>query len=153
MLEKDTTVREKGLEEQGDASADDEIRNLIAIPIYIENEFEGVVVCVNSESFDDHADEVLIALGDQAGAVLENSRLHGELRTSYVSTVRMLAEAIEAKDLFLRGHSEEVSAYVARVADRLGVEPRQREELLSARSCTTSARSASPSESCSSPGR
>ena len=130
VLEKDTTVREKGLEEKGDASADEEIRNLIAIPIYMENEFEGVVVCVNSQSFDEHADEVLIALGDQAGAVLENSRLHGELRTSYVSTVRMLAEAIEAKDPFLRGHSEEVSAYVARVADRLGVEPRQREELL-----------------------
>lgn len=130
VLEKDTTVREQGLEKKGDAKADEEIRNLIAIPIYIENEFEGVVVTVNSQSFDEHDDEVLIALGDQAGAVLENGRLHGELRTSYVSTVRMLAEAIEAKDPFLRGHSEEVSAYVARVADRLGVEPRHREELL-----------------------
>ena len=130
VLEKDTTVREKGLAQKGDGSADEEIENLIAVTIYIENEFEGVVVCVNSQSFDEHDDEVLIALGDQAGAVLENGRLHGELRTSYVSTVRMLAEAIEAKDPFLRGHSEEVSAYVARVADRLGVEPRKREELL-----------------------
>ena len=130
VIEKGTTVREQGLEEKGDAAADDEIRNLIAIPIYIEDEFSGVVLCANSDSYDEHDDDVLVALGDQAGAVLENGRLQGELRTSYVSTVRMLAEAIEAKDPFLRGHSEEVSAYVARVADRMGVEARQREELL-----------------------
>ena len=42
----------------------------------------------------------------------------------------MLADAIEAKDPFLRGHSDEVSRYVAAVAERLGLEPRRREELM-----------------------
>ena len=61
----------------------------------------------------------LLALGDHAGTALHNSRLHGELRTSNLSTVQMLADAIEAKDPFLRAHSDEVSDYVAAVADRL----------------------------------
>ena len=73
---------------------------------------------------------MLLALGDHAGTALHNSRLQGELRTSYLATVRMLADAIEAKDPFLRAHSDEVSDYVAAVADRLELAPRRREELV-----------------------
>jgi diguanylate cyclase (GGDEF)-like protein len=132
VVERDTTVRESGaaLEPHRDGAADQEIENLTAIPIYIENEFEGVVVCLNSAGFEEHSDDVLIALGDHAGAVLQNAQLHGQLRGSYIDTVRVLAEAIEVKDPFLRGHSDEVSDYVARVATRLGIEPQRREELV-----------------------
>ena len=42
----------------------------------------------------------------------------------------MLAEAIEAKDPFLRGHSDEVSRYVGAVARRMGLESPQRERLI-----------------------
>src|SRR3712207_4506268 len=69
-------------------------------------------------------------MGNHAGAVLENHQLHGALRTSYLSTVAMLAEVIEAKDPFLRGHSDEVSRYVSAVAERLGMESRLREKLV-----------------------
>lgn len=134
VLRHDETVREDDSSElRGDGrnDADDEIHNLLAIPIYIQDQFSGVVLCANREGgFDDLDDDVLLALGDHAGAVLENGRLHGELRTSYVATVRMLAEAIEAKDPSTRLHSEEVADYVGSVADQLDIEPRRREELL-----------------------
>ncbi|MGI8749355.1 MAG: HD-GYP domain-containing protein, partial [Thermoleophilaceae bacterium] len=134
VLRHDETVREDDSSElhgDGRNEADEEIHNLLAIPIYIQDQFSGVVLCANREAgFDDLDDDVLLALGDHAGAVLENGRLHGELRTSYVSTVRMLAEAIEAKDPSTRLHSEEVADYVGAVADQLDIEPRRREELL-----------------------
>ena len=134
VLRHDETVREDDSSElRGDGrnDADDEIHNLLAIPIYIQDQFSGVVLCANREDgFDDLDDDVLLALGDHAGAVLENGRLHGELRTSYVATVRMLAGAIEAKDPSTRVHSEEVADYVGAVADQLDIEPRRREELL-----------------------
>ncbi len=134
VLRHDETVREDDSSElRGDGrnDADGEIHNLLAIPIYIQDQFSGVVLCANREDgFDDLDDDVLLALGDHAGAVLENGRLHGELRTSYVATVRMLAEAIEAKDPSTRLHSEEVADYVGAVADQLDIEPRRREELL-----------------------
>ena len=132
VVDRDTTVKESGhaLDKWREEDADREIENLIAIPIYIEDEFEGVVVCLNSTDFDQHSDDVLVALGDHAGAILENASLHGQLRGSYIDTVRVLAEAIEIKDPFLRGHSDEVSDYVARVADKLGIEPQRREELV-----------------------
>ncbi len=109
--------------------ADEEIENLVAIPIYIADEFHGAVVCAGGDSIE-HDDEVLVALGDHAGAILENGRLHGELRGSYLATVKMLADAIEVKDPFLRGHSDEVSGLVRAMASRLELGDDRREQLI-----------------------
>ncbi|CAA9482542.1 MAG: D-amino acid dehydrogenase small subunit [uncultured Solirubrobacterales bacterium] len=95
------------------------------------DDFDGVVVCANrAGGFEELDDETLVALGDQAGSLLDNARLRGELRGAYVSTVSLLTEALEAKDPFLRGHSEEVSDYVAAVADELNMPDNERENLV-----------------------
>jgi HD-GYP domain-containing protein (c-di-GMP phosphodiesterase class II) len=107
-----------------------ELYSLVALPIYVADEFLGVVVCANRPGgFGDFDDDVLLALGDQAGAVIENGRLQSELRDSYVAVVRMLAETIRVKDPALRTHSDEVSDYVVAVARRLGLDPERRERL------------------------
>ena len=46
---------------------------------------------------------------------------NNELRTGYVQTVRALAEAIDAKDAYTRGHSERVGVYASRVAREMGL--------------------------------
>jgi diguanylate cyclase (GGDEF)-like protein len=61
---------------------------------------------------------------------LQNARLQGRLRNAYVATVRVLAQAIEAKDPFLRGHCDEVSNLVHSVARRLELDPRTRENVV-----------------------
>ncbi len=134
VLKNDETVREDDsskLRGAGRNEADDEIHNLLAIPIYMQDDFQGVVLCANREGgFEELDDDVLLALGDHAGAVLQNGRLEGELRSTYMAIVRMLAEAIEAKDPATRLHSEEVAEYVRGVSEGLELEPRQREELV-----------------------
>ena len=134
VIDHDATVREDDsstLRQERRTPADEEIRNLLAIPIYIQDDFGGVIVCANrAEGFEELDDDVLLALGDHAGAVLENGRLHGELRSSYMATVRMLTEALEVKDPSVRVHSDEVAGYVAAVAERLEIGVRRREELL-----------------------
>jgi len=134
VLERDRTIRENDepdIARESRTPADDEIENLVAIPIYIRDRFHGVVVCANKPGgFAEHDDDVLLALGDQAGAVLQNNRLHGRLRSAYVATVRMLAQAIEAKDPSLRGQADLLYPYVAALAGRLDLEPKRREELL-----------------------
>jgi diguanylate cyclase (GGDEF)-like protein len=133
VIEQDTTLLEDSHEIDDDdgTPADREIDNIAAIPIYVQDEFSGVIVCANRKGgFEECEDEVLLAIGDQAGAVLENQRLKGGLRGAYFETVQVLADAIQAKDPHLRGHSEEVVQYVAAVADRLGLDKHRREEIL-----------------------
>ena len=128
VIERDQIVRDNEPAAEG---PDRDIHNLIAIPMYIRDEFSGVVVCANSPGgFDEHDDEVLLAIGDHAGAVLQSSTLRGELRSSYLGTVRILADALAAKDPFLRGHSNEVSNYVSLVANRLDLDASKREQLV-----------------------
>jgi putative nucleotidyltransferase with HDIG domain len=45
-----------------------------------------------------------------------------ELRKAYLSTVRALSEAVDAKDPYTRGHSERVGVYASRIARELGCE-------------------------------
>ncbi len=134
VIKQGDTIRDDGsaaVTEEEHSPADEEVENLLAIPIYLRDDFHGVIVCANREQgFEDMDDEVLVAVGDHAGAVLQNSRLHGELRNAYLATVRTLGSVIEVKDPDLRGHSDAVAEYVLAVADRLEMEPRRREELL-----------------------
>lgn len=130
VLERDVVIREDAPGTGGDAGADGEISSLIAIPMYMADELSGVVICAGRPGgFDECDDEVLLSLGDHAGSVLQNTALHGQLRDAFVATVKLLTEAIQAKDPFLRGHSEDVADYVDAVSRNLGVDDREREQL------------------------
>jgi diguanylate cyclase (GGDEF)-like protein len=129
-LEREEIVREDE-PGTGDAPADEEIHCLIAVPVYIQDDFKGVVVCANRPGgFEELDDDVLLALGDHAGAVLENTRLQADLRSTYLAIVRMLSDSIATKDPFGRTHSRQISEYVDAVAKRLGLDARERERLL-----------------------
>ena len=45
---------------------------------------------------------------------------HQELRTAYIQTIRALAEAVDAKDAYTRGHSERVGVYASKIAREMG---------------------------------
>ncbi len=44
-----------------------------------------------------------------------------ELRTAYIQTIGALAEAIDAKDAYTRGHSERVAVYASRIAREMNL--------------------------------
>jgi putative nucleotidyltransferase with HDIG domain len=46
---------------------------------------------------------------------------NAELRTAYIQTIRALAEAVDAKDAYTRGHSERVGVYASKIARQLGL--------------------------------
>lgn len=132
VMERDKALRENhpASGEPGDP-LDGEIENMVAIPVYLRDEFDGVVICANNpDGFDEYDDEVLLAVGDHAGSVLRNDRLQSDLKNSYLTTVGVLAEAMAVKEPSLRGHSDEVAAYVLSLADHFELSSHRREALI-----------------------
>jgi HD-GYP domain-containing protein (c-di-GMP phosphodiesterase class II) len=95
--------------------------NLAAMPVSMKSDLRGVILVANKRNgiFDDNDTELLLAIGRHAGIALENQRLHCALGEAFVSTVAVLADAVEAKDPYTRGHCESVSDLAARVAERM----------------------------------
>jgi response regulator RpfG family c-di-GMP phosphodiesterase len=55
--------------------------------------------------------------------VLQNGRLYDRLKQQGLRTTVALAAAIDARDPYTRGHSEQVARYVVRLAETLGYAP------------------------------
>jgi GGDEF domain-containing protein len=110
--------------------ADEEIDTLVAVPLYLHDRFSGVIVCANRPGgFDDVGDELLLALGDHAGAALQHGRLEHELSDANRSAVRLLAEAVAARDLVLHRETGELVVHAGLLAKELQLETRERDVL------------------------
>ncbi|MCM8765983.1 MAG: response regulator [Candidatus Omnitrophica bacterium] len=102
--------------------------HFISIPIYGKNRVWGVLNLSGWEekfSFSEVDLRLLSILVSQVWVALENSKLNGELQNSYLHTLQVLASAIEAKCKYTRGHSERVTRYALRFAQRLNLSEKE----------------------------
>ncbi len=135
VLERDEVIRE---DEPGTGGAvptpaDEEVRQLVAVPLFLRDRFDGVVICANREGgFEEVDDEVLLALGDHAGAAVSNGRLRNELHEAHRAVVRMLGEAFSAREPLLHHEGRDLAELAASVARALGLDERQRDVLVCA---------------------
>jgi len=65
----------------------------------------------------------------QSAVALENARLHQDLLRNYFDTVRALMAAIDANDPYTRGHSENVMKFTVAIANQIGLEAQEKEEM------------------------
>jgi len=70
--------------------------------------------------------EMTALIGQQQNALMQYS---GDLEDAYVSTVRVLAAAIDARDPFTLGHSTRVARFSKRIGEKMGLNERELEEL------------------------
>jgi GGDEF domain-containing protein len=133
VLARDEIVRDDNPQMPGGAKptpADQEIDALVAVPLYLRDRFYGVIVCVNrAGGFDEVGDELLLALGDHAGAALHHGRLQHELHDAQRSSVRLLAEALAAHDPVLHRETGELALHAGRLAKELGMDDAERDVL------------------------
>ena len=57
------------------------------------------------------------------------ARLYEDLRSTYMRTIRVLAQAIDARDHYTSSHSRNVARYSAAIANELGLSARQIEDI------------------------
>jgi putative nucleotidyltransferase with HDIG domain len=117
-------VKAAGLNPTNRILADFNPNSFIICPLIAEGEVIGILGADRREaskhlSMDDT--EFLSIFANNIATVFLRARLDEELKTSYVSAVRALVQAIEEKDTYTRGHSERVSRIAVEVARQLGL--------------------------------
>ncbi|MEO1273020.1 MAG: HD domain-containing phosphohydrolase [Myxococcota bacterium] len=76
-----------------------------------------------SHRFSDERRRLLGVLADRGAVALENARLYKDLKETFRQTIQGLAQIIESKDPYTRGHSERVRLYAGLLAEELGYTP------------------------------
>jgi HD-GYP domain-containing protein (c-di-GMP phosphodiesterase class II) len=99
----------------------EKFRNFVAAPVVLMSDLHGVIIAGDRQNgdFDRQDVDSLLSVGDQAAVAVRNRRLERELQRAYLSTVSMLADAMEAKDPSTHGHCEMASRYARMVAERM----------------------------------
>lgn len=73
--------------------------------------------------------DVLRSIGHTTAVAVENAMYLIKSKTNYVATIDALIAAVEARDQYTRGHSQRVSAFAVKIAEELGMNRQQIEEL------------------------
>jgi HD-GYP domain-containing protein (c-di-GMP phosphodiesterase class II) len=113
--------------------ADEEIDALVAIPMYMRDRFHGVIICANRPGgFEEVDDDVLLALGDQAGAALHQGHLRNEVRDAHHAAVRSLVELMSARDPEQHREATRLAAHALTLARDLEFDDWRRDVLICA---------------------
>ncbi len=112
--------------------ADFKPTSFIVCPLIVEGKAIGLLGADKAggeERVSENDLEFLSILANSLATAITRARLDEELKSSYVSSVRALVQAIEEKDTYTRGHSERVAAMAVEIARTLGVSEREIEYL------------------------
>ena len=102
---------------------------VVCIPSYFQNDLLGILILGEKLSHDTfHKDELdfFAALASDVAMAIRNAQLFKELqreleinRELFINTTIALAEAIDAKDHYTRGHTERVTQYSLLIAKKI----------------------------------
>ncbi|HAE37673.1 MAG TPA: hypothetical protein DCG57_03420 [Candidatus Riflebacteria bacterium] len=107
-------------------------RSMICVPMRLKDRVIGVLQVLNRTGtipFNDHDLEMLENMANQAVSSIENARLYENIQKVYLSTIEVLATAIDAKDPYTQGHSRRVTQYSVAIAEEMNLAPKDVEDI------------------------
>ena len=110
----------------------DGLRSVMAIPLCAKDKFLGVLMLARKLGHDPLSNldlQIINALSMQTSIFIENVKLYENLRNNYLSTVRAFAQAVEAKDKYTHGHSENVMKYTVALGKHMGINGQELEHI------------------------
>lgn len=97
-------------------------RSLLSVPLMDKERVIGVIEVLNKTDntlFDEADCDILTAFAVQGAILLSNAKLYSELRRSFAETVRIIANAVEARDPYTAGHTNRVTQIAMAIASEL----------------------------------
>ncbi|WP_217671568.1 HD-GYP domain-containing protein [Marinitoga sp. 1138] len=106
-------------------------RNLIATPLFFENEVIGVLEAVNKKKgkYTDQDKEIMEIFSSLISNKLKNSKVYDDLSSTIKGLIQAVATAIDLRDNYTHTHSKNVSVLAVEIAKKLGYNDSFIEEL------------------------
>lgn len=104
----------------------------LCVPLLSNDKVVGVLnirTKMNGEDFTEFDLNLAVQLASIAAVAIENAGLHDELHSLFLSAISALANSIDARDPYTKGHSERVTAYTVMIAEEMGMDPDDIEQL------------------------
>jgi len=101
---------------------------LICVPLIYQNKVTGAVLISNKEkeaNFEEDEVIILSNISSQIALAIDNAKLNSDAERTYIETITALALAVEARDVYSRGHSDRVVGYGVKIAQKLGLSQEQ----------------------------
>ena len=113
-------VRVRGQLENDDLA---EGHTLLGVPLRIGERTIGSfeVARGDTNGFTEEERRLIETLASQAAIAIENARLFENTQRTYFETIRSLAQALEARDSYTKGHSERVMRYSVATSEAMGI--------------------------------
>ena len=108
------------------------LRAALCVPLVIKGKVIGVLNVSRAESVEAFSREnlkIVASFAGQLAVAIENARLYVDLENTFLGTIGALAAAVDAKDPYTYGHSNEVTDYTLAIADELKTPAADRETL------------------------
>jgi len=100
--------------------------SIMAAPLLIHKDrVLGVIIICDKRKQEPFTSDDMILLGNvatQTAIAIENFQLNEDAEKTYLETITALAVAVEAKDVYSRGHLERVADYVKKLGDQMNLD-------------------------------
>jgi HD-GYP domain-containing protein (c-di-GMP phosphodiesterase class II) len=101
-------------------------RSILCVPLMACGKSIGAIEVINKASggkFSMEDLDLLVAMASTAALAIDNARMHQIALNSYLYAIKMLSETIDARDVYMSGHSKRVAKYALIAAESLSLSP------------------------------